>query len=82
MDTYKQAANDLYQLAGKPCDENMDITVTRDGTWSTRGFTSQFGGVMSFDRTGFGFCGTVLSIAINASFTVMTIKAQLPTSNG
>lgn len=51
MDTCKQAANDLHQLAGKPCDENVDITVTCDGTWSTRGFTSQFGVVivMSFE---------------------------------
>ena len=40
----KQAANDLHQLADKPCDENVDITVTCNGTWNTRGFTSVWSG--------------------------------------
>ena len=51
MESCKEAADELHQLAGKPCDEIVNITVTCDGTWATRGFTSKFGVVivMSFE---------------------------------
>lgn len=47
----KQAGVELHKLADKPVDECIGIKVTCDGTWATRGFTSQFGVVivMSFE---------------------------------
>ena len=64
METCKQAANDLHQLAGKPCDEIVDITVTCNGTWNTCGFTSQFGVVivMSFET------GRVLDVEVLSKY--------------
>ena len=46
VESRKVAAKELHRMQGAGDDDIIDVTVTFDGTWAKRGFTSQFGIVL------------------------------------